>query len=313
MSDNAPMWFNAHCHLELSNLRGAIPQGLDFVDWLERIVVLKRRGDRGQQVGAIRAALSEMALAHTAGVLDIDSLGIAPKVLAESGMPATIFSEMIEFDPARTEHMMESVGQRQNAVDLAAWQRYGVSPHAVYTTTPSLLIAAHAAASRCHQWMCIHAAETPEENDFLVSGRGPLAEFLGDAGVLPDKWKPPGLRPIPYLARLGLLGPRTLLVHVNECDDNDLAIIARSKARVVVCPGTHTYFGRGSFPLSRLLGAGVRCYLGTDSLASNEALDIGREVDIAIQLAPDVAPDRIRKLAEWSFENAGDFLPQAFS
>lgn len=313
MADTAPMWFNAHCHLELSHLRGAIPQGLGFVDWLERIVVLKRRGDRAQQVGAIRAALSELALHHTAGVMDIDSMGVAPQVLAESGMPCVVFNEMIEFDPDRAHAMIDQVAQRQQAVDLAAWQRYGLSPHAVYTTTPALLIATHAAASRAHQWMCLHVAETSEETDFLVSGRGPLAEFLGDAGVLPDDWKPPGVRPIPYLARLGMLGPRTLLVHLNEVDDNDLAIIARSRARAVVCPGTHAYFGRGAFPLSRLLGAGIRCYLGTDSLASNEALDMDREVDVAIQLAPDVDPDRIRRMAEWSFENVGDFLPQAFS
>lgn len=313
MSNTAPLWFNAHCHLELSHLRGAIPQGLGFVDWLERVVVLKRRGDRQQQVGAIRAALSELALHRAAAVMDIDSMGIAPAVLAESGLPCVIFNEMIEFDPHRAPAMIDQVAQRQNAVDLAAWQRYGLSPHAVYTTTPELLIAAHAAASRAHQWLCLHVAETSEETDFLVAGRGPLAEFLGDANVLPEGWKPPAMRPVPYLARLGLLGPRTLLVHCNEVDDTDIAIIARSRARVVVCPGTHTYFGRGAFPLSRLMAAGIRCYLGTDSLASNEALDMEREVDIAIQLSPDVDPDRIRASAAWSFENAGDFLPQAFS
>jgi len=58
-------------------------------------------------------------------------------------------------------------------------------------------------------------------------------------------------------------------------------LLQESGTRAVVCPGTHVYFDRGEFPLRRLLEAGVPTYLGTDSLASNESLDMNREIDLA--------------------------------
>lgn len=132
----------------------------------------------------------------------------------------------------------------------------------------------------------------------MLHGRGALHEFLRDRGLLPDGWRPPGLRPVPYLESCGVLGPNTLLAHLNEIDDVDLGILRRTQARAVVCPGTHVYFDRGRFPLEQLLAAGIRTFLGTDSLASNDVLDMRREVDLACELAPAVERGVIERLAE---------------
>ncbi len=47
---------------------------------------------------------------------------------------------------------------------------------------------------------------------------------------------------------------------------------------MVHCPMCHEYFGRDPFPLERFREIGMRLCIGTDSLASNRALNFSREM-----------------------------------
>lgn len=301
-----PRFFNAHCHLELSHLRRAIPPGLPFVEWLGHIVRLKRGRPIAESRAAAAAGVREMRETGTGAVLDIDALGTGHEALKLSGFPAISFTEAIEFDPALGAWAVENALKRQKlGGPPTAALRLGLSPHAPYTTTPRLLRAAADAAQERGQWLCIHAAEIPEETAMMLEGRGPLRDMLAGVGVLPPQWEAPGLRPVAYLAEMGVLGPRTLLAHLNDIDDDDLEILRETGTRAVVCPGTHVYFDRGPFPLERLLRAGVPTYLGTDSLASNTSLDMAKEIDLAAELSPGLDRAAIEHCAAW--DRAADF------
>ena len=54
-----------------------------------------------------------------------------------------------------------------------------------------------------------------------------------------------------------LFDPRTLLVHVNYCDDEELAILAAGQTSVVYCPRTHRYFGHAPHRWREMLGHGI--------------------------------------------------------
>ncbi|MDK2971080.1 MAG: aminodeoxyfutalosine deaminase [Candidatus Sumerlaeota bacterium] len=301
-----PGFFNAHCHLELGFLRGAIPPSTPFVEWLGQIARRKRAARPEDAQSAIAAGLFELRESGTQALLDIDSMRIAPDLIRAVEMPCLSFTEIIAFDPAEAVARLNETVAWQNAQPaLAAGQGFGLSPHAPYTTTPELLATAAQAAREAGQWLCIHAAETPEETEMLLHGRGALHDFLNDFGSLPQGWKHPGMRPVEYLAASGVLGPHTLLAHLNEVTDEEIALLAKTQTRAVVCPGTHVYFGRGAFPLKRLLDAGVATYLGTDSLASNESLSMMREIDLACELEPALEPRRVAALAD--AQRARDF------
>jgi cytosine/adenosine deaminase-related metal-dependent hydrolase len=291
------MYFNAHAHVELSFLRGALPSGIGFVDWLQQLVWLKRTTDPQAIAAAATVALDEIRQAKTSALLDIDTMGVTPGLLGRAPFPVLSFTEMIAIHPDQADDAVARALDRQARYTARARKHVGLSPHAPYTTTPRLILSAQAQADRLGQWMCIHAAETREETEMILHGRGPLHDFLRDIGALPDDWSPAGLRPIPYLATLGALGPQTLLVHCNDIDDADIRIMATAGCHVVVCPGTHVFFAREEFPLARLLDAGIPVHLGTDSLASNKALDMAREVRLACELAPSIDPRRIEQMA----------------
>jgi cytosine/adenosine deaminase-related metal-dependent hydrolase len=147
--------------------------------------------------------------------------------------------------------------------------RVGFAPHAPHTVSSELLRAVARAAKARGIPVAIHWAETEEEGDWLESGAGPFAALLG---VSPQR---SGLE---LLDEAGLLGPSLALVHGNRARPAEIARVARSGATLIHCPGTHAFFGREPFDLEAWRAAGVAVALGSDSMASNSALDMRLEL-----------------------------------
>jgi 5-methylthioadenosine/S-adenosylhomocysteine deaminase len=99
------------------------------------------------------------------------------------------------------------------------------------------------------------------------------------------------------LDRAGLLNENLLLIHGNHPAAGEIERIARSGAAVVHCPGTHRFFDREAFPMDAYRRAGIPMALGTDSLASNEDLDMGREMQLASESFPEATPPEIFRWA----------------
>jgi len=116
--------------------------------------------------------------------------------------------------------------------------------------------------------VAIHWSETAAERAWLEEGQGPLAAVLGTS---------PRTSGLDLLEAAGLLASSTALVHGNHPRRDEAARLAAHGVSLVHCPGTHAFFGREPFDFERALRAGVRIALGTDSLASNEELDLRRE------------------------------------
>jgi cytosine/adenosine deaminase-related metal-dependent hydrolase len=76
----------------------------------------------------------------------------------------------------------------------------------------------------------------------------------------------------------GVVGRNCIIAHLNYLQDYDYELVANSGASVVHCPKCHTYFGHAPFPMKALREYGVNVCLGTDSLASNLALDMRGEM-----------------------------------
>lgn len=286
-----PGLVNVHTHLELSGLRGALPEGRGFLPWVLDLIERKRTLDAPWYRASVLAGIGALLRAGTTCVGEVTSAGVSPALLRESGLRGVIYWEVLGPDPAEAEAVAAKAAAAVAA--LAALLRgspltVGLSPHALYSTTPAL----RAALRRLREigpWpAAIHAAESREEVDFVREGVGPLWEGLLKPLGVPE---PEGHRvgPLALLEAEGWLTPGTVVIHAVQAEAADAARLARTGTAVACCPRSNATLGVGVPPLSALHRAGVRLGLGTDSLASVPSLSLWDEVRAARPLFPELA------------------------
>jgi cytosine/adenosine deaminase-related metal-dependent hydrolase len=157
--------------------------------------------------------------------------------------------------------------------------RAGVSPHAPYTVSDELFAATAGYARTANLPIAIHVAESEMEAQLVTDGTGSFADGLRARGIVVERR---GRSPIDLLQRLGVLDARPLLIHAVRVDDEDIAAIAAARCAVAHCPVSNAKLGHGVAPLIELLGAGIDVALGSDSVASNNRMDLLDEARAAI-------------------------------
>lgn len=272
---------NAHCHLELSHLHGAIPPGLDFTAWVRRLLSLPMAGF---EEAAVSEAIRGMAETGTAFVADIATRhpGKSLVALSREGMAGTVFFEAFGYAPPTGQEPdwpggMPPASGASGRPETPGAPDVSLAGHALYSTHPDRLRAAKAWTGRHDRPFSLHLAEHRGEVELLATGGGEFAELLRKR-VLPPGYRPPGRSPVAQADALGLLDPRTLAVHAVHVTAADIRILAQRGTTVCLCPRSNAYIGVGQAPAEAYLAAGVPFCLGTDSPASNWDLDLWNEV-----------------------------------
>jgi 5-methylthioadenosine/S-adenosylhomocysteine deaminase len=97
-----------------------------------------------------------------------------------------------------------------------------------------------------------------------------------------------GQRTVPFLERIGFLGPDVLHAHCVQLTDEDCQILARHGGCVSYNPVSNMYLGSGVPPIPKLLELGVTVSLGADGAASNNSQDMLEALKVGA-LLPKVA------------------------
>ena len=288
-----PALVNAHTHLELSGLRGAAPPAASMPQWVDRL--LQRRAEAGPpDAGAIRRAVAEARAAGTGLFGDIGNTLAAAPILAEAGMPARLFREVLAFPDRGAAAAVAAAAEDLGAVEAAGGVRTGLAAHAPFSVGRSAFAALDAEVrKRFGGPRSIHLAESPEEMEFLRSGSGPWRDLLERIGRWEPAWTPPRCGPVEYLDRLGWLREGLVVVHGVQLTDAELRRLAERGVFLVTCPRSNAWTGVGDPPIERFLRAGVRLAVGTDSLASAPDLNLFSELAAMRRLAPSASASRL--------------------
>src|SRR5438874_2100033 len=100
-----------------------------------------------------------------------------------------------------------------------------------------------------------------------------------------------GLSPVAFLDSLGVLSPRSLLVHCVWLGDGDLRVLSDRGVSVVHNPSANAFLGDGIAPVRELLEFGVPVCLGTDGGCTNNRRSVFEEMRMAALLAKARAAD----------------------
>lgn len=302
-----PGFFNAHTHLEFSDLAAPLGSpGQPLPKWIGQVVGHRRAqaaalGDAfgAHRTAAVRQGINESLRSGVVALGEIATRGTPFPAYENSPLNLSIFYELLSLDAAK---VPELVLQATEFLDytwnhLSGWQA-GISPHAPYTVSKELMQGGVDLAGTRNLPLCMHLAESPEELELLAAHRGLFRELLEAFGVWREEAIPLGTRPLDYLQQLARAW-RGLVVHGNYLDDIELSFLAEQADRLTLvhCPRTHAYFGHPRFPLADHLRRGISLAIGTDSRASNPDLDFLAEIRFLAQRHPDVAPLDILWLA----------------
>lgn len=292
-----PGLINAHCHLDYTMMRRTIPPQASFAEWIKRINALKRSCDDDDYLRAIARGFDELKKWGTTTVLNIESF---PELLVK--MPAP---------PIRTWWFYEMIDIRQRIAteevvagafvffqEHSDWLGgFGLSPHAPYTASAALYRLAGECARVTGMPLTTHLAESAEEEKMFRHARGRLHDFMAQIGR--DMGDCGNRSAFAHLYASGLVGGDWILAHLNELSEEDFQLIAERgegvDLHVVHCPVSHRYFGHRKFEFQRLRELGANICLGTDSLASNDALNLFAEMRAAQKNEPWISAEELLK------------------
>lgn len=304
-----PGFVNAHCHLELSHLHKKFRKGTGMAGFIDQINALRDWASDDVKTELVREWMDKLWKDGVSAVADISNDASSFPVKQSSPIYTRTFLEVFGTEPEDCEGVMESVMKLQDTSE-----EYGIdaapTPHSCYTMSPQLLSASSAAGLESG-FLSYHSQESQEEEDLLISGTGAMAENRRSAGMS----TPPvtGESSLKYfIDRLADVKPaphkeHILLVHnvTLKQDDIDAAKKAFENVYWAICPLSNIFIHDALPPVPLMRENGLKICLGTDSLSSNDDLDMMAELVCLHENFSDVP---MAELFRWASRNGAEFL-----
>lgn len=304
-----PGFVNTHCHIELSHLQGKFAKKTGMAGFIDQINALRDISDRTSRMECIRKWMDRLWSQGVSAMGDISNGDDSFPAKAASPMYTRTFLEVFGSEPEECAKVMESVGQLQ---EKAAG--YGLdaapAPHSCYTMSPELLTAASRAALDSG-YLSYHSQESIQEEQMLVSGSGALYENRKRLGMsTPPVTGRPSL--FYFLDRIGKIHPapfeeHILLVH-EVCLTEEAADAVNDKLKnafVALCPISNIFIHDTLPPVALMRRKGMRITVGTDSLSSNDTLDVVGEMRCLQKAFPYIS---LGEILTWACRNGALFL-----
>ncbi len=270
-----PGLVNAHCHLNLSKLKGKTRSGRGFVPWLLSMIA---NDYKTTDFNAVSKSVADAAGQGTCCFGDILNPGdlVIGELLGKMGIYHTCFCEAFGFLPMSPE--VDDIPFEKSSMGAVAG-----AGHALHTTRADGLQAVKAEDRRHGLPFSIHMAEHEDETGMLMGEKTGFYNLLKANNMLGTGYLPPMKTPVEYARDLGLLDSATLVVHCVHVTDRDIEILAHTGTHVCLCPRSNEYIGVGRAPWEKILAAGIGVSLGTDSPASNHDLNLWNELSFFIR------------------------------
>ena len=304
-----PGFVNAHCHVELSHLHKKFVKGSGMAGFIDQINALRDWAGRERKQELVKEWMDKMWNDGVSAMADISNDDSSFDVKASHNMYTRTFLEVFGSEPQMCEGVMTEVTELQKVADAAGIDA-APTPHSCYTMSPQLL-SESAAAGLKRGYISYHSQESQEEEDLLLTGSGAMYENRVRNGMS----TPPvtGESSLKYfIQRLAQVheapyDEHILLVH-NVClsqDDVEAAKKVMKNVWWAICPLSNIFIHNALPPIGLMRKNGLSIALGTDSLSSNDDLDMVAEMICLHKNFPEVP---MNEILVWACLNGARFL-----
>ncbi|OSZ82323.1 hypothetical protein CAP35_03385 [Chitinophagaceae bacterium IBVUCB1] len=299
----APGFVNVHCHLELSHMKGMIPEHTGLVPFLQQVMQHRFGFTDEQKTTAREQAFDEMLRNGIVAVGDICNTNDTLPQRASGQMHFHSFSEAIGFNEMPTKQF----GYAVQVYDAFAAQqsdthilRQSIVPHAPYSVSYALfkLINGHYADSI----VSIHNQESAAEDELYIKKEGAVRTLLSSLGIDDAFFHPSGKSSLQtYMRWLDATHP-LILVHNTYTTEADITAVQRLHEHVYwcLCPNANMYIENRLPDINLLLRDANNICIGTDSLSSNHQLSILAELQTIKAQYPNIDWSTLLRWATWN-------------
>jgi 5-methylthioadenosine/S-adenosylhomocysteine deaminase len=266
-----PGLYNTHTHIPMALLRG-YAEGLPLAEWLHtKVFPFEALITPKAALHASELAIAEMLRFGTVGFTDMYNFtDERAEAVTRSGIKANLSYGVASFDPEERYEDMAQPVQLENFIKTyhnTAEGRLKIDlfVHSEYLSNPYIVQAAGEHACELGVQTHIHLSETREEHEECKARRA-------------------GLTPTQYFDSLGFFAQPCTAAHCVWTEPQDWTILAERGVTAAHNPCSNAKLGSGFMPLVAMQAAGVNVALGTDSVASNNNLNLLKEIYTAALL-----------------------------
>lgn len=304
-----PGFVNAHCHTELSHMKGLIPEKTGLVDFVINIVA-QRNFDEEKIIEAIQQAETEMLQNGIVAVGDICNTTHSIQQKKQSKLSWYNFIEISGWLPQIAEKRFEQMKTvEKEFLNSNSELKTSIVPHAPYSVSNQLwsLIQQEFVGKT----ISIHNQETLAEDELFKYGTGDFNRMYNLMNIENTDFKPLGKSSVQtYFSKLST-AKKLILVHNTFTTKEDIDFIQHSPLTThhspffCLCPNANLYIENTLPNIEMLRANNANIVLGTDSLASNWSLSIAAEIETIRKIFPAIP---LAEILKWATINGAKAL-----
>lgn len=324
----SPGFINCHCHLELSHMRGLIPEKTGLVDFVFKIVT-ERHHSEEEIFSAIENAENEMLHSGIVAVGDIcnNSLTIPQKkkqrlnyynfIEASGWLPAVsqmrferakvLYEDFAGTSSEETDASLDLGGSTPDSRLQAS--NCSIVPHAPYSVSENLWNEIQPYFE--NKIVSIHNQETAFEDEFFLKGSGDFLRMYQMMKIDNSHHQPTDKSSLQSYFNKLLKARKAILVHNTFTKEDDIHYLqlqtqnSKLQTFFCLCVNANKYIEDALPPIDLLRKNSCEIVLGTDSLASNWSLNIANEIKTIRKNFPSIL---LEEVLQWATSNGAKAL-----
>lgn len=299
-----PGLINCHCHLELSHMKGLVPEKTGLIDFVFKIVT-ERHHSEEEILLAIEKAENEMIEDGIVAVGDICNNSLTFPQKTKQRLGYYNFIEASGWLPAVSQIRFERVRNLLNEFSMLNIPS-SIVPHAPYSVSENLWREIQPYFQ--NKVVSIHNQETAFEDEFFLKGRGDFLRMYEMMKIDNSHHQPTGKSSLKsYFDKLEKAA-NVILVHNTFTKQEDIDYITPNlqvQTFFCLCVNANKYIEDALPPIELFRKNDCTIVLGTDSLASNWSLNILDEIKTIRENFPSVP---LEEILRWATSNGAKAL-----